>query len=130
MTTNPESVHAEAVVQQQLDAYNARDIDAFMAMWSEDAQLFEHPAKCIADGLAAIRERHVVRFREANLFGRLVSRMSVGNMVVDREVVTRSFPEGPGRIDVIAIYEVAGNRIRKAWYKMGAPTLDAKPPGQ
>jgi hypothetical protein len=35
---------AEAVVQQQLNAYNARDIDALLATYAEDAQLFEHPS--------------------------------------------------------------------------------------
>ena len=39
--TMKSSLPAEAVVQQQLDAYNARDIDAFMALRSDDAQYFE-----------------------------------------------------------------------------------------
>jgi len=50
--------------------------------------------------------------------------MNVGNLVIDREVVTRSFPEGPGRVDVIAIYEVEGEKITKAWFKVGTPVLD------
>ena len=113
----------EAVVARQLAAYNARDIEAFMACWREDAQVFEHPSTLLADGAAAIRARHVARFQEPDLFGRLVARMSTGTMVVDREVVTRNFPEGRGEIDVIAIYEVDGDRIAKAWFKMGARRL-------
>ena len=38
-------ISPEAVVQQQLDAYNARDIDALIAIYAADAQMFEHPAK-------------------------------------------------------------------------------------
>jgi hypothetical protein len=112
------------VVQHQLDAYNARDIDAFMAYWTEDAELFEHPARLLASGTAAIRARHVARFTEPNLFGRLIARLAVGDMVVDQEIVTRDFPEGPGTVEVIAIYQVVGGRIAKAWYKMGTPKLD------
>jgi hypothetical protein len=56
--------------------------------------------------------------------GRLIARMSVGNLVVDREVVTRNFPEGRGTVDVIAIYDVDGGRIARAWFKLGAPMLD------
>jgi hypothetical protein len=111
-------------VQQQLDAYNARDIEAFMSYWAEDAQFFAFPSELLASGSAQIRERHLVRFQEPNLFGRLIKRMAVGNMVVDQEVVTRTFPEGPGHIDVIAIYEVEGAKIRKAWFKLGTPVLD------
>ena len=65
-----------------------------------------------------------MRFREPDLFGKLIHRMNVGNLVVDREVVTRNFPEGLGRVDVMAIYEVADGKIAKAWFKTGMPVLD------
>ncbi len=42
----------EAVVQRQLDAFNARDIDALMATYADDIELFEHPAKLLAAGAA------------------------------------------------------------------------------
>ncbi|WP_201835191.1 nuclear transport factor 2 family protein [Microvirga zambiensis] len=112
------------VVGRQLEAYNAKDIDAFMSCWDEDAQYFGFPSDLLAEGAAQIRERHIARFQEPNLFGELVGRMNVGNLVVDREIVTRNFPEGPGRVDVIAIYEVEGGKIAKAWFKMGTPVLD------
>ncbi|WP_268995441.1 hypothetical protein [Microvirga roseola] len=38
-----------------------------------------------------------------------------------------TFPEGQGRVDVIAIYEVEDGRIAKAWFKTGAPVLDGSP---
>jgi hypothetical protein len=112
------------VVRGQLEAYNAKDIDAFMSFWAEDAQFFTFPSELLAQGADQIRERHVARFNEPNLFGQLISRMSIGNLVVDREVVTRTFPEGPGHVDVIAIYEVGGEKIAKAWFKVGPPMLD------
>jgi len=112
------------VVKRQLDAYNAKDIDAFMSCWAEDAQYFAFPSDLLAEGKQPIRERHVARFREPDLYGQLVSRMNVGDLVVDQEIVTRNFPEGRGRVDVIAIYEVADGRIAKAWFKMGKPVFD------
>ena len=48
----------------------------------------------------------------------------MGNFVVDQEVVTRMFPEGPGRLEVTGLYEVAGGRIANAWFRLGAKTLD------
>ena len=127
MSANDGSIDAEGIVQRQLDAYNAPDIDGFMAMWASDAQYFEHPSQLLASGAAEIRVRHIARFKEANLFGRLIKRMVVGNKVVDQEVVTRTFPEGTGRIDVIAIYEVKDNKIANAWFILGSPILDAQP---
>ncbi len=112
-----------APVQRQLDAYNARDIDAFMACWAPDCDYYAFPDTLLAHGADAVRARHVERFREPNLFGRLDSRVVMGNLVVDRETVRRTFPEGPGEVDVLAIYDVADGLIRRAWFAMGEPRL-------
>jgi len=53
----------------------------------------------------------------------------VGNKVVDQELVTRTFPEGAGRIEVLALYEVAEGKIAKAWFILGPRTLDAAAAG-
>ena len=109
----------EDVVKKQLDAYNAKDLEAFMSVWAEDAQYFAHPSTLLANGAAAIRERHVVRFQEPNLHGELISRVVLGSTVVDHERVSRTFPEGPATVEVVAIYEVAGEKIAKAWFIVG-----------
>lgn len=126
MEIDAQSTDAAEVVRRQLDAYNARDIDAFMAHWAADAEVFAWPSSPVATGAAEIRARHVERFREPDLFARLVSRIAVGGLVIDREVVTRNFPEGRGTLDVIGIYEVEEGRIRRAWFKQGTPVLDAR----
>jgi hypothetical protein len=116
----------EAVVQRQLDAYNARDIDALMATYADDVQTFEHPATLLADGAADLRRRQTARFQEPNLHARLINRIVSGHMVIDHEHVTRTFPEGPGTLDLVAIYEVRDGKIAKAWFMSGARTLDAR----
>jgi hypothetical protein len=117
----------EAIVQAQIEAYNARDIDAFVATYTKDAQLFEHPAKLLAAGSAQLRERYAARFKEPNLHAVIVKRIVMGNVVVDHERVTRTFPEGSGVVDAVAIYEIENGKIAKAWLIVGPKTLDAKP---
>ena len=126
MDASASPTEVEFPVQKQLEAYNARDIDAFMQWWADDCQYYEFPSRLLASGAAEIRERHIVRFKESNLFGRLVKRISVANVVVDQEIVTRTFPDGPGEIDVVAIYEIENGKIAKAWFKFGSPRLHAK----
>ena len=109
----------EEVVRRQLDAYNAKDLVTFMTTWSETAQYYEHPATLLAGSAAEIRERHIARFEEPDLFGELISRVVIGNKVIDQEKVTRNFPEGIGQIDVVAIYEVDEGKIAKAWFISG-----------
>jgi putative hydrolases of HD superfamily len=119
-------LESAGVVQAQLEAYNARDIEAFMRCWAEDALYFGFPDTLLARGAGEIRARHVARFREPGLHGRLVHRIAAAGLVIDQEVVTRAFPEGPGEVDVVAIYELAAGRIAKAWFRMGAPRLAAR----
>lgn len=109
----------ELPVQKQLEAYNARDIEAFMAWWADDCQYFAFPSTLLASSAAEIRERHVERFKEPDLYGRLLTRIVVGNIVIDHETVTRNFPEGKGEVDVACIYEIENGKIAKAWFKMG-----------
>ncbi|MGA2787135.1 MAG: nuclear transport factor 2 family protein [Verrucomicrobiota bacterium] len=123
----PFSNDPKAVVQRQLDAFNAHDIDALLATYAEDAQMFEHPSKLLASGSAAFRERYVARFQETNLHAILLSRTAMGNIVVDYEEVSRTFPEGAGKIRLLMIYEVQHGRIAKAWSITGAKTLDKEP---
>ena len=113
------STIAQHIAQSQLDAYNARDIESFMRWWSQDCQYYEFPSKLLASGPAEIRERLITRFKEENLFGRLLNRIVVGDVVVDHETVVRTFPEGPGEVDVVAIYQMRDGKIVNAWFKMG-----------
>jgi hypothetical protein len=113
----------EFPVQKQLEAYNARDIEEFMKWWADECEYYEFPSRLLARGAREIRERHIARFSEPDLSGKLITRISVGNMVVDQEVVTRTFADGPGEIDVVAIYEVENGKIARAWFKIGLPKL-------
>lgn len=113
----------ELPIQKQLEAYNARDINGFMMWWADNCQYYAFPSTLLADGAAEIRERHIERFKETNLYGTLQTRIVVGNVVVDYETVTRTFPEGRGEIDVICIYEVDDSKIVRAWFKMGERKL-------
>jgi hypothetical protein len=126
-TMNIPSLQPEQVVQRQLDAYNARDLEALLSVYAEDAQMFEHPAKLLAAGSTQLRERFVARFQEPDLHAKLRRRIVMGQIVVDHEEVVRNFPEGKGRVELIMIYEVQDGRIAKAWVISGAKTFDAKP---
>lgn len=117
------SNHPETVVQRQLDAYNSRNLGALLEIYADDAGLYEHPAKLLARGTAALRERFLARFAEANLHADLRRRIVMGNFVIDHEIVARTFPEGPGTLEVVMIYEVHAGRIARSWNIPGAKTL-------
>ena len=113
------------VVQVQLDAYNAKDIDALMLTYAPDARQFALHGDLLAQGHGQIRPRYVARFLEPDLHARLLSRTVLGNVVTDLEVVTRNFPEGRGSVEMLCIYEVVDGRIGRASFAVGASTLFA-----
>ena len=121
-------MNPESIVQRQLEAYNAHDLEGLVASYAPKAQLFDHTGAILAEGEAQLRDRFAVRFQETNLHARLFKRMVMGRFVVDHEQVTRTFPEGTGSVELIATYEVIDGKIAKAWFLSGPIVLDAPAP--
>ena len=115
------------VVQAQLDAYNAKDIDALMQTYAPDAEQYALHGALLARGQEQMRERFLVRFAEPDLHARLLNRTVMANVVVDYELITRNFPEGVGMVEMICVYEVADERIRKASFAVGAIRTNPRP---
>ena len=116
----------EELIQRQLEAYNAKDIDALLATYSPDAQHFEIHGNLLASGHHELRKRFLLRFEEPDLYATLLQRVIAGNFVVDHEIVTRTFPEGKGSIEMLCIYEIADGLIQRASFKMSNKMLDAE----
>lgn len=114
-----------AVVQAQLDAFNAKDVDALLNAYAEDAEQFTLHGERIAVGRDELRARYLVRFAEQGLHARLLSRTVVGNIVTDTEIITRMFPEGPGTIEMLCIYEVVEGHIQRASFAVGEQRMHA-----
>ncbi len=119
------SESALSVVQAQLDAYNAKDIEALLRTYAPDAEQYALHGERLVQGHEQLRERFLARFAEPDLHARLLSRTVMGNVVVDHEIVTRNFPEGRGTLEMLCVYEVAQGRIRKASFAVGEKKLDA-----
>jgi imidazolonepropionase-like amidohydrolase len=111
----------EDVVQRQLNAYNARDLEAFLATYHPDARLYGFPDQLQREGEAALREAYGRLFeRVPNLHARVPRRIVSGNYVIDQEEVT-GLPEGRV-LRATAIYEVRDGRIARVWFiDGGAP---------
>ena len=118
----------EAVVQRQLDAFNDRQLDAWLATYAPEARQFELAGALLADGHAAIRARNAPRFADPALHARLLQRAVMGHVVIDREYVTRQLPEGPGYAEIVCIYEVSDGLIRTATFHFGTPVAGPLPP--
>jgi GNAT superfamily N-acetyltransferase len=105
----------EAVVQRQLEAYNAHDVEAFVATYAEDAELHTHFSELVTKGSAEIRARYEARFRDNRPHAVIVNRIILGNTVIDHEEVTATFGTTVSTSRAVVIYEVKGAAISHAW---------------
>ncbi len=118
----PSPIH---IVQAQLDAYNSKDIDALMRTYAPDAEQFTLHGECLAKGYEQLRSRFLLRFEEPDLYARLLSRVVVGNIVTDLELITRNFSEGLGSIEMLCIYEIRDGHIQRASFAVGEKRICA-----
>jgi hypothetical protein len=102
-------------VQAQLDAYNARALEPFVACYTEDVECFRPPqAEPVLSGRAALAAHYAAhRFNLPALHAALVNRMVLGNKVVDHERIT-GVREQP--FEAAVVYEVQGGLIRRVWF--------------
>jgi imidazolonepropionase-like amidohydrolase len=103
----------EMLVQRQLNAYNARNLEAFLDTYAEDIELYEFPDKLMSKGKDAMRKQYGSMFSQLKyLHCKIEERIVIGNKVIDHENVV--FNEN--RINAVAIYEVADGLIRKVTF--------------
>jgi hypothetical protein len=117
---------AEVIVQRQLEACHAKDVDALLATYSHDAREFEFPGRLLASGHAQIRARIVRMLADPLFHVRLVQRSVMGNVVIDHQDVARTLADGPGQTELVAIYVVDRGLIRTVSFLFGAEVLQAR----
>jgi len=103
------------LAQEQLDAYNSRDIDAFMMPYSDDVKVYQFPDKLLYEGSGPMRAQYTRYFNMTpDLHATLVNRIVQGNTVIDQEEVVRVTGEEPAK--AIAIYKIKNNKIAEVYF--------------
>jgi hypothetical protein len=115
---NPADIAPSDIAQGQLDAYNAQDLEGYMAFFSDDCVVADLNGPVTMRGAAEIRARYARLFAEyPQNHARLVHRVVIGATVIDHEDVARA-PEGP-RFEVAAIYTTHGGKITRIDFVKG-----------
>lgn len=111
---------SEAIVQRQVDAYNAHDLENFLATYSDSVALQTLPDTAAMVGKDRLRESSKEWFTRAPaVHADIVHRKVLGSFVVDQERITGT-PDG-APLEAVAIYQVSDGSIRRVWFV---------PPGQ
>ena len=101
------------IAQRQLDAYNAQDLDAYCAYFTDDVVVADVGGEANLQGNAAYRERYAGAFAKfPNNKAELLNRIVLGNVVIDHERVDRGDGATPV-FEVAAIYTFNGDKIAR-----------------
>ncbi len=121
-----DSIEPQAIVDRQIDAFNRRDIETIMSLYTEDIEVYEFPSTLLYRGATALRDYFGACFEEPHLKAYRLTTMVVEprQTVIAMLRIDRTFPEGAGWIGLAMIYEVRGGRIARAWSITGDKVLD------
>lgn len=115
---NPDTLIAvtpETLVQQQLNAYNERNIDAFLEPYADNVELYTFPDKLLGIGKEVMRKQYGEMFSQLpNLHCEIKKRIVNGNTVIDHESV--SGIGQPKNLEAVAIYKIENNKIAKVYF--------------
>ena len=110
----PPASAAALVVQRQVDAYNAHDIEAFAATYSDEVEVYRMPSTApTTSGKQKLREFYQnSRFNLPKLHAEILHRSVVGNKVIDHERITglRNEP-----YETVVVYLVHNGLIQQVW---------------
>lgn len=110
------------VVQAQLDAYNARDIDAFAETFADGVEGMDLDTGAARfKGQSALKERYGAQFRDhPSQRSAVVNRSVLGEYVFDLEHITGMSRGADGSVPapffLMAIYRVRGGKIDRCWF--------------
>lgn len=114
-----ESLAAD-LAQQQLEAYNNRDITRFLEPYAEDVKAYNYPDILIFEGKDKMRDIYGKKFSNSpELHCELVNRTVMGNVVIDQERVTGSAGAADKIIEVLAIYTIKNGKIAEVRFVRG-----------
>ncbi|MFD0992549.1 amidohydrolase family protein [Tenacibaculum geojense] len=101
------------LAQRQLNAYNLRNIDAFLEPYADDVEIYTFPNKLSFKGKDIMRKKYIPLFEKIpNLHCQVTERIVKGNIVIDKEVVTVK----NRTVEAIAIYHIENGKIKKVYF--------------
>jgi len=102
-----------ALVQRQLNAYNLRNIDAFLEPYADDIELYSYPDKLIGKGKDFMRQFYSPIFEKSpDLHCEIKERIIQGNTIIDKESVVGF---GKTKLEAVVIYNFGNNKINKVY---------------
>jgi len=106
-------------VKTQLDAYNAQDVELFMAQFHDDIEARTLEGEVWMSGKQQMRSHYTKLFAEnPNNRAQVPERWVMGDYVFDQEVITGREGQA-GEMKAVVIYKIESGLIRRVHFVLG-----------
>jgi hypothetical protein len=104
-----------AIVQEQVDAYNAHDLERFIACYAPTALILDGQGARIYEGHDEMRAGYGPMMEQnPSMCAEIATRIQVGEWVIDEEIVSGITDEGyPPELHAVTVYQVTGGKIQR-----------------
>lgn len=102
------SPEVEAIVQEQFNTWNSKDIANFVKTFSDTIKVYEYPTKLYIDGQKQLYDLFSELFTQSpDLHCEIASRIIIGNIIIDEEIIA----DKTDSHKALVIYEVEKGKI-------------------
>lgn len=105
----------EMLVQQQLNAYNAHDLEAFLTPYADSVEIYSTTGKLLMKGKEQMRKEYTFITKNPFLYCKLINRIVQGNTVIDHEQIWVS-PAPDKFFYGAAVYVIGKGKIIKVYF--------------
>jgi hypothetical protein len=111
----PKYLSPAGTVERQIELFNAHDLEGFLALFADDLEVGQVPAKAaVPYGKARLRELYEGRFKaNPDLRASAEAQMISGDFVIQKETIKGRAGKEP--LKTVTIYQVKAGKIVRMW---------------
>ena len=104
------------LIEQQVAAYNARDLEGFVDCYAADAWIIDASSTVMAEGHDGLRQMYAPLFDSSPaLHAEITNRIHIGTWVIDDEHTTGFvLPGYPTELRAVVVYHVVDGKIAQS----------------
>lgn len=110
----PKVLSPAAVVEKQIETFNAHDLEGFLALFADELEVSEIPENPAPTRKARLRELYAERFKaNPDLHASAEAQMVSGGFVIQKERIKGRAGKPP--LEAVVIYQVKAGKIWRMW---------------
>ena len=111
-----DSTEVVDLIEQQVAAFNARDVASFVGCYAADARIIDASGTVLTQGHDGLRQMYAPLFENSpELHAKITNRIQIGTWVIDDEHLTGFvLPGYPTELRAVVVYHLVDGKIAQS----------------